>query len=58
MLFLCLEVDLGFNTTFYSYENINKDAAIIHCELDENSIGRYFPVAVEIHADAKTVAIN
>ena len=21
-------------------ENINKDAAIIHCELDENSIGR------------------
>jgi len=53
---LVLGSRLGFNTTFYSYENINKDAAIIHCELDENSIGRYFPAAVEIFADATTVA--
>jgi len=58
MLFLCLEVDLGFNTTFYSYENINKDAAIIQCEIDENSIGRYFPVAVEIMLMLKLLQIN
>ena len=31
---LVLGSRLVFNTTFYSYENINKDAAIIHCELD------------------------
>ena len=53
---LVLGSRLGFNSTFYSYDNINKDASIIHCEIDENSIGRYFPVEVGIFADAKTVA--
>ena len=53
---LVLGSRLGFNSTFYSYDNINKDAAIIHCEIDENSIGRYFPVEIGIFADAKTVA--
>ena len=53
---LVLGSRLGFNSTFYSYDHINKDASIIHCEIDENSIGRYFPVEVGIFADAKTVA--
>jgi len=53
---LVLGSRLGFNSTFYSYDNINKDASIIHCEIDENSIGRYFPVEIGIFADAKTVA--
>ena len=53
---LILGSRLGFNSTFYSYDNINKDASIIHCEIDENSIGRYFPVEIGIFADAKTVA--
>ena len=53
---LVLGSRLGFNTTFYSYENLNEKASIIQCEIDENSIGRYFPVEVGIHADAKTVA--
>ena len=53
---LVLGSRLGFNTTFYSYDNLNKDASIIQCEIDQNSIGRYFPVEVGIHADAKTVA--
>ena len=53
---LVLGSRLGFNSTFYSYDNINKDASIIHCEIDENSIGRYFPIEVGIFADAKTVA--
>ena len=53
---LVLGSRLGFNTTFYSYDNLNEKASIIQCEIDENSIGRYFPVEVGIHADAKTVA--
>ena len=53
---LVLGSRLGFNSTFYSYDNINKDASIIHCEIDENSIGRYFPVEIGIFADARTVA--
>ena len=52
---LVLGSRLGFNSTFYSYDNINKNASIIHCEIDENSIGRYFPAEVGIFADAKTV---
>ena len=52
---LVLGSRLGFNTTFYSYENLNEKSSIIQCEIDLNSIGRYFPVEVGIHADAKTV---
>ena len=52
---LVLGSRLGFNTTFYSYENLNEKASIIQCEIDLNSIGRYFPIEVGIHADAKTV---
>ena len=53
---LALGTRLGFNSTFYSYDNINKDAAIIQVELDPAAIGRHFPVAVGIWADAPTVA--
>ena len=31
---LALGTRLGFNSTFYSYENINKNASIIQVELD------------------------
>ena len=34
---------LGFNSTFYSYENINKNAKIIQIELEKKMLGRYFP---------------
>jgi thiamine pyrophosphate-dependent acetolactate synthase large subunit-like protein len=53
---LVLGSRIGFNTSFYSYENINEKASIIQCEIDQKSIGRYFPVEVGILADAKTVA--
>lgn len=53
---LALGTRLGFNSTFYSYENINEGAAIIHVELEPSSIGRYFPVTIGIWADAGTVA--
>jgi thiamine pyrophosphate-dependent acetolactate synthase large subunit-like protein len=53
---VALGTRLGFNSTFYSYDNINKDAAIIQIELDPAAIGRHFPVSVGIWADAPTVA--
>jgi len=53
---IALGTRLGFNSTFYSYENINKRAKIIQIELEKSMIGRYFPVAVGINGDASTVA--
>ncbi len=53
---IALGTRLGFNSTFYSYENINKRAQIIQIELEKSMIGRYFPVAVGINGDAATVA--
>ncbi|MDC1476228.1 thiamine pyrophosphate-binding protein, partial [Pelagibacteraceae bacterium] len=46
---------LGFNSTFYTYDNLNKKAKIIQIELDRKMLGRYFPVSVGICADASTV---
>lgn len=53
---LALGTRLGFNSTFYSYEHLNRDAALIHVELEPCAIGRYFPVALGVWADAATVA--
>ncbi len=53
---LALGTRLGFNSTFYSYDNINRDADIIQVELEPTAIGRYFPVRLGIWADARTVA--
>ena len=47
---------LGFNSTFFSYENLNKKAKIIQVELERKMLGRYFPISVGICADASTVA--
>jgi len=51
---LAIGTRLGFNSTFYSYENINKKAKIIQIELEKKMLGKYFPVKVKIHADAAT----
>ena len=53
---LALGTRLGFNSTFYTYDNINRDAKIIHVELEPTAIGRYFPVELGIWADAPTAA--
>ena len=53
---LALGTRLGFNSTFYSYDNINRDAAIIQVEIEPTEIGRHFPVSLGIWADAPTVA--
>ena len=53
---LALGTRLGFNSTFYSYDNINQQARIIQVELEATAIGRYFPVALGIWADARAAA--
>ena len=53
---IALGTRLGFNSTFYSYKNLNKKAKIIQNELEKKMIGRYFPIDVGICADASTVA--
>ena len=45
---------LGFNSTFYTYDNLNKKAKIIQIELEKKMLGRYFPISVGICADAAT----
>ncbi len=53
---LALGTRLGFNSTFFSYDNLNRDAAIIQVEIEPAEIGRHFPVALGIWADAPTAA--
>lgn len=52
---LALGTRLGFNSTFYTYDNINEQADIIQVEIEPTAIGRFFPVTVGIWADAPTV---
>ena len=53
---LALGTRLGFNSTFYSFENINREAHIIQVEQEVSAIGRFFPVSLGIWADAVSVA--
>ena len=46
---------LGFNSTFYTYDNLNKKAQIIQIDLEKKMLGRYFPISLGICADAATV---
>ena len=55
---LALGTRLGFNSTFYTYDNINRDAKIIHIELEPTAIGRFFPVEIGIWSDAPTAAMQ
>ncbi|MGB0843978.1 MAG: thiamine pyrophosphate-binding protein [Alphaproteobacteria bacterium] len=55
---LALGTRLGFNSTFYSYDNINQDAQIIQVELEPTALGRYFPISMGIWADAPATAIQ
>ena len=53
---LALGTRLGFNTTFYTYDHLNRDARIVQVELEPTALGRFFPVEVAIHGDARQVA--
>jgi thiamine pyrophosphate-dependent acetolactate synthase large subunit-like protein len=53
---LALGTRLGFNTTFYTYDHLNRDARIVQVEIEPTALGRFFPVEVGIHGDAGAVA--
>ncbi|MBU2408951.1 MAG: thiamine pyrophosphate-binding protein, partial [Gammaproteobacteria bacterium] len=53
---LALGTRLGFNTTFYSFDNLNRGARIIQVENEATAIGRFFPVALGIFGEAGEVA--
>ncbi|MFG1358072.1 thiamine pyrophosphate-binding protein [Xanthobacter pseudotagetidis] len=53
---LALGTRLGFNSTFYSYDNLSRDAKIIQVEIEPTALGRYFPVTLGIWSDAPTAA--
>ena len=55
-LILALGTRLGFNTTFYKYNDIPKTAKIVQVDIDPVALGRYFPVALGVAADAGAVA--
>lgn len=53
---LALGTRLGFNTTFYTYDHLNRDARIVQVEIEPTALGRFFPVEIGIHGDAAQVA--
>ncbi len=55
-IIIAIGTRLGFNSTFYSFENINKKAKIIQVELEKKMLGKYFPIKIGINADAATTA--
>ena len=55
---LAIGTRLGFNSTFYSYDNISESAKIIQVDIDPVAIGRYFPVEIGIQNDVKVFLEN
>lgn len=55
-LVLALGTRLGFNTTFYTNNEITEGVKIIQVDIDPMAIGRYYPVSLGIIGDAGSVA--
>lgn len=53
---LALGTRLAFNTTFFTYNDINKDAKIVQVDIEPTSLGKHFPIDVGIIGDAGSVA--
>jgi acetolactate synthase-1/2/3 large subunit/sulfoacetaldehyde acetyltransferase len=53
---LALGTRLGFNTTFYTYDNLNPEAKIVQVDQEHSAVGRFFPIAIGIVGDAGAVA--
>jgi len=47
---------LGFNSTFFSYENVGESTKIVQVEIEPTALARYFPVELAVLADAPTFA--
>ncbi|SVB39287.1 uncharacterized protein METZ01_LOCUS192141, partial [marine metagenome] len=57
-LILAMGTRLGFNSTFYSYDNISQSTKIVQVDIDPIAIGRYFPVEVGIQNNVKIFLDN
>lgn len=55
-LLLVLGARLAFNSTFHSHDYISASAKIVQVDIDGSAIGRYFPVALGLQADARETA--
>jgi acetolactate synthase I/II/III large subunit len=55
-LIIALGTRLGFNTTFYTYNDISRTARIVQVDIDAEAVGRYFPVELGLISDAGTTA--
>ena len=55
-LIIALGTRLGFNTTFYTNDNLSPDADIVQIDVEADAIGRYFPVSRGIVSDAGAFA--
>jgi thiamine pyrophosphate-dependent acetolactate synthase large subunit-like protein len=53
---LALGTRLGFNTTFYTYDNLNAGAKIVQVDQEHSAVGRFFPIALGIVGDAGAIA--
>ncbi|MSO92373.1 MAG: thiamine pyrophosphate-binding protein [Rhodospirillales bacterium] len=47
---------LGFNTTFYTHNDLAKAARIVQVDVDPAALGRFFPIEIGIAGDAGAVA--
>lgn len=55
-LILAFGTRLGFNTTFYTYNDIAPGAKIVQIDIDPAALGRYFPITFGVAADVGAVA--
>ena len=53
---LVLGARLAFNSTFHSHDYISATAKIVQVDIESRAIGRYFPVALGLQADATETA--
>jgi thiamine pyrophosphate-dependent acetolactate synthase large subunit-like protein len=55
-LLIALGTRLGFNSTFHSHDYVTDSGRIVQIDIEAAAIGRYFPVALGIVADARQTA--
>lgn len=55
-LLLALGTRLGFNSTFHSHDYVTASGRIVQVDIEAAALGRYFPVALGIAADAGAAA--
>lgn len=55
-LILAIGNRLAFNSTFHSHDYVSATANIVQVDIEARAIGRYFPVALGIQADASAFA--